>query len=162
MLGRSMLLALAVSQSIFSALIVADANDLIDVRNKNFPVTDFAGASGCRNCLHNFFDHRISDDQLELDLGNKIDGVFPSAVELGVSLLSSVAASLKHGHALDSNLVQRILHTFQLGDLDDCFDFGHCDSYQSYAKISEAGIVATSSRSVAARRTRTSSYSSTG
>src|ERR1700720_2875409 len=81
MLGRSMLLALAVSQSIFSAFIIADANDLIDVRKKNLPVADLAGASGCRNSLHDFLNHRIGDDQLELDLGDKIDGVFPSAVE---------------------------------------------------------------------------------
>jgi len=134
-----MFLALAVSQSIFSALIIADPNDLIDVRKKNLPVTDFSGASARRNCLHNFFDHGVGDDQLQLDLGDKIDGVFPSAVELGVSLLSSMAASLKYGHAFDANLVQRTLYAFQLGDLDDCFDFGHRDSYQSYAQISEAG-----------------------
>jgi len=134
-----MLLAVAVSQSIFSALIISDANDFIDVGKKNFPVTDFPGASGRRNCLNDFFDHGVGDDQLELDLGDKIDGVFPSAVELGVSLLSSMAASLKYGHAFDANLVQRTLYAFQLGDLDDCFDFDHRDSYQSYAKISEAG-----------------------
>jgi len=134
-----MLLALAASQSILSALIVADANNLIDVRKENFPVTDFAGASGRRNCLHDFFDHGVGDDQLELDLRNEIDGVFPSTIELGVPLLSSMAASLQYGHALDANLVQRILYAFQLGDLDDCFDFGHRDSYQSYATISEAG-----------------------
>src|SRR5579863_5409163 len=94
MLSRARLLARAASQSIFSALVVADANDLIDARKKNLPVTDFAGASGCRNGLHDFLNHRIGDDQFELDLRNKVDGVFPSAVELGVSLLSSMAASL--------------------------------------------------------------------
>src|SRR5579863_7026 len=128
MLSRSMLLALAASQSILSALIVADANDFINARKKNFPVTDLAGASGCRNCLHNFFDHGVGDDQLQLDLGDKIDGVFPSAIELSVSLLPSMAAGFKYGHAFDANLVQRILHAFQLRDLDDCFDFGHRDS----------------------------------
>jgi hypothetical protein len=136
-----MLLVLAVSQSIFSALIIADANYLINVRKKNLPVTDLAGASGCRNSLHDFLNHRIGDDQLELDLGNEIDGVFPSAIELGVSLLSSMAARLKYGHAFDANLVQRTLHAFQFGNLDDGFDFGHRDSYQSYAKISEAELL---------------------
>jgi hypothetical protein len=136
-----MLLAVAVSQSIFSALIISDANDFIDVGKKNFPVTDFPGASGRRNCLNDFFDHGVGDDQLELDLGNKIDGIFPSAVKLSVSLLSAMAASLEYGHAFDANLVQRILYAFQLGHLDDCFDFGHRDSYQSYAKISEAELL---------------------
>jgi hypothetical protein len=58
--------------------------------------------------------------------------------------------------------VQRILYAFQLGNLDDCFDFGHRDSFQSYAKISGAGIGVISSRSVAESRTRISSHSSTG
>src|SRR5271155_5056261 len=107
MLSRSRLLARAVSQSIFSPLVVADANDL---------------------------NHQISDDQLELDLRNKIDGIFPSAVELGVSLLSAMAASLKYGHAFDANLVQRILYAFQLRHLDDGFDFGHRDSYNPTPK----------------------------
>src|SRR5579863_2390486 len=158
MLSRSMLLAFVASQSILTALIIADANDLIDVREKNLSVTDFAGASGRRNRLHDFLNHQISNDQFELDLGNKIDGVLPAAVELGVSLLPAMAASLEYGHAFDANLVQRILYAFQLGDLDDGFDFGHRDSYQSYAKISEAGIVVISSRSAAGLLTRISSH----
>src|ERR1700678_633095 len=162
MLSRSKLLALAVSQRIFSAFIIADADDLIDARKKNLPVTDFAGASGCRNCLHDFLNHRLGDDPLELDLGNKIDGVCPAGVDRGGSFRSARAGSLKDGHAFDSNLMQRILYAFQLGDLDDCFDFGHRDSYQSYAKISEAGIIVVSSRSAAGSRTRISSYSATG
>ena len=123
MLSRSRLLARTASQSILSALIIADANDLIDVRKKNLPVTDLAGASGCRNSLHDFLNHRIGDDQLEFDLRNKIDSIFPAAVKLGVSLLSSMAASLEYGHAFDANLVQRsaYLRAFQLRDLDDGF-----------------------------------------
>src|SRR5580698_2155956 len=101
MLSRSRLLARAASQSIFSALVVANANDLIDAREKNLSVSDFAGASGRRNRLHDFLNHRIGDDQLELDLRNKVDGIFPAAVELGVSLLSAMAASLKYGHPFD-------------------------------------------------------------
>jgi len=124
-----MLLALAASQSILTALIIADANDLIDVREKNLSVTDLAGAGGRRNRLHDLLNHRIGDDQLEFDLRNKIDGVLPAAVELGVSLLPAMAPSLEYGHAFDANLVQRILYAFQLGHLDDGFDFGHRDWY---------------------------------
>src|SRR5580692_111660 len=164
MLTRSTLLAptLAVSQCIFSALVVADPNDLIHVRKKNLSVTNFAGAGGGRNCLHDFFNHGVGDHQLKLDLRNEIDSVFPSAVELGVSLLPSMAAGLKHGHAFDSDLVQRILYAFQLGDLDDGFDFGHRNYCQSYAKTSEAGILVTSSRSVAVSPIRISSHLATG
>src|SRR5580692_24439 len=129
MSSRALILALVGSKSVLSALVVADANDLINAREKNLAVTDVAGASSHGNCLHNFLNHRISDHQLDLDLGNKIDGVFPSSVKLGVPLLSSMPPSLKHSHAFDANLVQRTFYAFQLGDLDDCFDFGHRDSY---------------------------------
>ncbi len=37
----------------------------------------------------------VGDDGFELDLGQKVDGVFTAAVELGVALLAAVAASLQ-------------------------------------------------------------------
>jgi len=104
----------AVSQSILSAVIIADPDDFIYPREKNLSVADLAGPGRPGNCLHDFLSHGVGDHQFELNLGNEIDGVFPATVKLRVPLLPSVAAGLEHGHALDSNLVQRILYAFEL------------------------------------------------
>jgi hypothetical protein len=39
--------------------------------------------------------------------------------------LPAMATGFEHRHALDPYFMQRCLHAFQLGDLDNCFDFGH-------------------------------------
>src|SRR2546422_478571 len=70
---------------------------------------------------------RVRHDQLDLDLGQKVDRVLGTAVELGVALLPSEAAHLRHGHPDDAQLRQRLLDVVELERLDDRFDLLHRD-----------------------------------
>ena len=67
----------------------------------------------------------VGDHHLDLDLGQEVHDVLGAAVELGVALLAAVALGLEHGHALDAEFLQRLLHLVELERLDDGFDLLH-------------------------------------
>ena len=67
----------------------------------------------------------VGDHHLDLDLGQEVDDVLGAAVELGVALLAAVALGLQHGHALDAQLLQGLLHLVQLERLDHRLDLLH-------------------------------------
>src|ERR1039458_8124487 len=112
-------------QSAFAALVIADANRLIHAREKNLPVADLARARGSQNGLHRFLDHGVGQNHLELRLGDQIHAVLTSAVDLGMPLLPSVTAHLKHRHAFDADFMQRSFDRFQLRVLNDRLDLRH-------------------------------------
>ena len=47
-----------------------------------------------------FFQQFVRNYGFDLDLGQKIDGIFPATIELGVALLTAVASCFQDGHAL--------------------------------------------------------------
>ncbi len=51
---------------------------------------------------------------LDLHLGQKVNGVFAAAIELGVTLLTAVAAGLENRHSFNACFEQRILNSVQL------------------------------------------------
>src|ERR1022692_552595 len=112
-------------QCSLAPLVIADANRFIHARQKNLPITDLARARRAQDGLHCFFHHRVRQNQLQLGLRDKVHAVLPAAVNLGVALLSPMPPHLEHGHALHANLLQRALHRFQLGVLDDRFNLRH-------------------------------------
>ena len=67
----------------------------------------------------------IPDHNLDFDLGQKIDDVFGTAVELGMTLLSAEALGLGYGYALQSDFLKRFLDLVELERLDDGFYFFH-------------------------------------
>ena len=67
----------------------------------------------------------VVEQNLDLDLGKKVDDVFGATVELGVTLLPTEPLHLGHGHSLDALLRQRVLHLVELEGLDDGFDLLH-------------------------------------
>jgi hypothetical protein len=46
--------------------------------------------------------------------------------------LPAMAAGFENGHALDPNFMQRCLHAFELGNLDNGFNFSHCDQCRAF------------------------------
>jgi hypothetical protein len=86
----------------FAALIVADADGLFDAPDEDLSVADVAGASGAQNCVDGLLPHLVVDRHLDLDLGEKVDGVFAAAVELGVALLPAVSTAFQDGDSLDA------------------------------------------------------------
>src|SRR5262249_52658586 len=55
----------------------------------------------------------------------KIHDVFGAAIKLGVALLPPEALGLGHGDALQSNLLQSLLHFVEFERLDDGLDLLH-------------------------------------
>ena len=67
----------------------------------------------------------VGEHHLDLHLGQEVHDVLGAAVELGVALLAAEALGLDHGHALQADLLQRLLHLVELERLDDGFDLLH-------------------------------------
>ena len=101
-------------QSAFATLIVANADGFVDSREEDLSVTDLTGASRRHDSLYCSLDHLVRQNHFELDLGNQVNRVFPSSIELGVAFLPAVASGFKHGHTLDTDLVERVFNRFQL------------------------------------------------
>ncbi len=109
----------------FAAFVVADADGFIDLADEYLAVADTAGAGRAYDGLNCAFSAIVCDNQFDLDLGQKIDRVFATAIELGVTLLSAMAASLENGHSLYARFEQRVFDCIQLGWLEDGFNLEH-------------------------------------
>ena len=109
----------------FAALLIANSDCVVHLGEENLAISDFPGARGRYDCLHCLLDEIVCQDQLQLEFGNQIDGIFSAAVDLGVSLLPAMSAGFEDGHAFDANLVKGVLHGIQLRCLDHRFELGH-------------------------------------
>ena len=87
-----------------------------------------AGAGGAEDGLNDLVLEGVVDDDLELDLGEKIDGVLAAAIELGVALLTAVAAGFQNGDSLDAGFEQGFFHRIELSRLDDGFNLEHVET----------------------------------
>src|SRR5665213_108343 len=96
-----------------------------DIRDEDFSVPDAPGLGGATDRLDGFFDHLVTQHNLDLHLGEKIDDVLGAAIEFGVSLLAAESFGLGDGDALQTDLLQRLLHLVELERLDDGLDLLH-------------------------------------
>ena len=70
----------------------------------------------------------VGQDELQLDLGQEIHGVFTAPVDFSVALLTAEPLDLADGHPFDAHFAEGVLHLFELEGLDDGFDFFHISS----------------------------------
>src|SRR3984885_11709926 len=112
-------------QRSFAPLLIANADYFIHPRQKNLSIANLARSRRHQDGLHCLLHHPVRQHDLQLCLRNQIHTVFAAAVNFGVALLPAMASHLNHRHTLDADLLQRGLHRFQFGILDDCFDLGH-------------------------------------
>ena len=63
-------------EGLFSAVFGADAHGFFARDDKDFAVTNFAGLGRADDRLGDFLHALIRDDNLQFDLGEKIDGIF--------------------------------------------------------------------------------------
>jgi len=141
----------------FAAFVVADADGVVDVADKDFAVADAAGAGRADDGLKGFFLHVVVDHKFDLHLGQKIDRVFAAAVKLGVALLTAMAAGFENGHAFNARFEQGILHYVQLGWLQNRFNFGHTEN-ASFDSLTGEGAGCASPLGILIKRTRTATY----
>src|ERR1700761_2052423 len=115
-----------------AALVIADADGFVDARHKDLSVADVAGASGGENRLNHLLRRLIMDHKFDLHLGQKIDRVLTSSIELGVALLATMPTRLQNRHAFHADLDQRLFHCVQPRWLNDRFNLLHaCSSDRS-------------------------------
>src|SRR5512135_3801442 len=74
-----------------------NAQDLVDSRHEDLPVTDLARARRLDDRLDRPLDERIGQHHLDLDLGQEIDDVLGTPVELSVPLLPPETLDFGHG-----------------------------------------------------------------
>ena len=95
----------------------SDPDQRADLGHPDLAVADLAGAGGLDHRVDNLERIGLGHEDLDLDLGNQVDGVLRAAVDLGVAPLAAEALDLTHGEPLDAEHLQRRLHVIQLKGL---------------------------------------------
>src|SRR5262245_8376781 len=103
----------------------ADPNGLVDRQHEHLTVADGSRLGGADDRRADLVDEVVGDDDLDLDLGQEVDGVLRAAIQLGVALLAPEAPHLGDGHPDDADLGERLLHVVELEGLDDRLDLLH-------------------------------------
>src|ERR1700734_3074256 len=103
----------------------ADPDGLVDVRYKYLAIADAAGLGRAPDRLDRRTKIFVGDHDLDFHLRQKVDDIFGPAIKLGMALLAAEALRFQHGYALDSRLLQRLLHLIELERLDDRLDLFH-------------------------------------
>src|SRR5262245_62039837 len=108
-----------------AALASTNSDRVIDARHEDLAVADAPGMGRAADRLDRLLHHLVLEDELDLHLGQEIDDVFGAAIELGVALLPTEALGLQNGNALETDMIERVLHLVELEGLDDRFDLLH-------------------------------------
>src|SRR5499433_3901762 len=120
----------------------SDPNGFFDIGDEDLAVADPPGLGGATDRLDGFLDHVVAEHNLDLHLGEKIDDVFGSAIKLGMAFLASEAFGFGDGDALQSDLLQRLLHFVEFEGFDHRFDLLHRVSFPAAHQRRSAGLAA--------------------
>src|SRR3546814_12207176 len=63
--------------------------NLLEIKDENLAIADLAGSGRLLDRFDDLINHVILDGNFELDLGQEIDDILGTAVELGVTFLTS-------------------------------------------------------------------------
>jgi len=110
----------AKAPTISAGLAGADANNLFELEHENLAVADLAGVRGFLDRLDHLFEQFRLDRCLDLHLGQEVDDVFGTTVQLGVAFLPSEALDFGDRDSLHANRGQGLTHLVKLERLDDC------------------------------------------
>src|SRR5262245_40881986 len=113
------------SDSVQTGFPRSNPDRFFDVRDEDFAVANTPGLGGATDRLDGFFDHIVTQHNLDLHLGQKIDDVLSAAIELGMSLLATETLGLGYRDPLQPHLLQRFLHLVEFERLDDGLDLLH-------------------------------------
>src|ERR1700757_2633474 len=116
-------------------------------------VPNFSGVCGFLDGVDRLFENVLVDDQFQLYLGQKVDGVFPAPEDLGMAFLPAMPADFRNRHAIHADIDQRGFYVFELAGLNDGFDLRH--SLLSHVSINrQPGLSAHSSSKALSLRNR--------
>src|SRR5437763_3514496 len=88
------------SHRFFANLFGANTHCVFYWENENLAVADFAGFGGANDLADRFLDHVISQDDLDLHFGQKIDRILAAAIDLGMAFLPSEPFYFGDRHSL--------------------------------------------------------------
>src|SRR6185436_6570659 len=115
------------SDGVFALFLGPNANRILNGADEHFPVANLAGPG----CLHDGFQRSVhcivGQDDLDLDLGKKIDRVLAAPVNLCVPFLPPKTLHLADRHSFDPQRRQCLFYVLKLERLDDGFDFLHAE-----------------------------------
>src|SRR6476646_8014469 len=112
-----------------------DADRFLDVGDEDFAVADAPGLRRAADRVDRLLDQVLADHDLDFYLGEKVDDVFCTAIELRVTLLPSKPLGLGDGDALQSDLLERLFHLVELEWFDDGFDFFHLSASRTFPEL---------------------------
>src|SRR5690606_15224190 len=104
----------------------SDADHFLNVRDKNLAVAYASGLRSLADRLYCAIDGLVTENDLDLHLGEEVDHILRTAIEFGMALLPPKALCLGDGYSLEPGLLKRFLDLIELEWLDDCFDLLHC------------------------------------
>ncbi len=78
-------------------------------------------ADGFDDCVHVF----VCQNDLDFDLGKKVDDIFSAPVKLRMTLLAPEAFGFRDSDALQADVLKGFLHFVEFERLDDRFDLFH-------------------------------------
>src|SRR5579862_5952407 len=123
--GKSDWFSLQESQGFLAPLIRADADGVVDGGDENLTVTDFAGLGG----FHDGSDRRIGAvvrrDDFEFEFRQEIHAVFTAPIDFGMAFLAAETFDFGDGHALKTDITERVFHFLQFERFYYRFDFLH-------------------------------------
>jgi hypothetical protein len=112
-------------QSRYTALLVANPDDLIDFVNENLTIADFSGCRRANDGIDEFVLKVVIHNDFQFDFGKQIDRVLVTVISLGVTLLAAVAADFGHRHTVNSYSDDGFFYGVKLRWLDDGFNLSH-------------------------------------
>src|ERR1700735_4896637 len=101
------------------ALACSNAHDLLEIKNKYFPVPNFAGFGR----PHDRFDHEIDEPvinrNLDFRLRHELNDILGAAINLGVSALPAKAPHFRDGQPPNPDVAHRPSNLVELEGFDD-------------------------------------------
>jgi hypothetical protein len=98
---------------------------LFDGVDEDLAVADLVGLGSADNGGDGGIDLIVREDDLDLYLGQEVDDIFGTAIELGMAFLAAEALDLDNAEALNAGLLKRLFHLVKFERLDDRFDLLH-------------------------------------
>src|SRR5690242_10692858 len=104
---------------------------MVEADDEDLAVADLPGFCGRRDGLDGLVELVGADRDLDLDLGQETHGVFSTAIDFRMALLSAIAFDFRHRETMNANGGQGVADFLELEWLDD----RHNNFHGSYPRL---------------------------
>ena len=123
------------SDSFAAGFAGTDADHLVQLGDEDLAITDLAGAGDVDDGFDDLFGDVIGNRQLEFGLGQKVDDVLGTPVQLGMPALPAVALDLGDRNAVYAHVDDGLADIVELERLDDRLNFFHVFSLRNAKRL---------------------------